>query len=90
MIEAQWRIYTSVNYAIIETNADMLINWTIGDEFQSNFIKIQHFLYTEMNLEILCEKLCPFCLYLNVLIKVLCLECIGSTNFWLTQIFVGI
>ena len=82
LIEAERRIYASVNYtiigsdnglspgrrqAIIWTNAGILLIWPLGTNFSEVLIAIHTFLSKKMHLKMSSVKWRPFCLGLNVL-----------------------
>ena len=81
-IEAEWRIYASLNWvtigsdnglspgrrqAIIWTNAGILLIGPLGTNFSENLIAILTFSFTKMRLKVSSAKWRPFCLGLNVL-----------------------
>ena len=82
LIEAEWRIYVSVNYAItgsdnglspgrhqgiIWTNAGILLIGPLGTNISEISIEILTFSFKKMHLELSSGKGHPFCLGLNVL-----------------------
>ena len=71
LIEAEWRIYASVNYtiigsdnglspgrrqAIIQTNAGILLIGTLGTNLDETFIKIEIFSLTNLHLKVSSAK----------------------------------
>ena len=81
LIEAEWRIYASVNFtiigsdnglspdrrqAIIWTNAGILLIWPLGTNFSETLIEIHIFSFKKMHLKMSSGKWRPFCLGLNV------------------------
>ena len=83
-IEAEWRIYASLNWviigsdnglspvrrqAIIRTNAEILLIGTLGTNFSEILSEIHAFSFTKMHLKMSSGKWRPFCFGLNVLNK---------------------
>ena len=81
LIETEWRIYASVNYAIIGSENDLspvrcqAFVWTndrslsigsLGTNFSEILIKITTISFREMRLKMSSAKWQPFCLSLNV------------------------
>ena len=81
-IEAEWRIYASLNWAItgsdnglspvrrqaiIWTNAGILLIGALGTNFNEILIEIHTFSFKKIHLKMSSAKWCPFCLGLNVL-----------------------
>ena len=82
LIEAEWRIYASLNLtiigldnglspgrrqAIIWTNAGILLIGPLGTNFNEILIEIRPFSITKIHLKISSGEWWPFCLGLNVL-----------------------
>ena len=57
--------------AIIRTNAGILLIWPLGTNFSEILIPIHSFSFKKMHLKMSSGKWRPFCLSLNVLIKLL-------------------
>ena len=69
--------------AIIWTNAELLLIGPSGTNFCEILIRIDTFSFKKMHLKMLSAKWRPFCLSLNVLIKLHYSH--GSLNFWRTK-----
>ena len=89
LIEAEWRIYASLNWvilgsdnglspvrrqAIIWTNSGILLIWHLGTNFNEMLIEIQTFPFKKIRLKMSSGKCRPFCLGLNVLNDVIRLQ----------------
>ena len=96
LIEAEWRIYASVNLiigsdnglspgrrqAIIWTNDGILLIWPWGTTFSEILIEIHIFSFKKVYLKMSYAKCRPFCLCLNVLTCEVSIQCIYGRRIW--------
>ena len=97
LIEAEWRIYASLNWAIIGsdnglppvwrqaiiwTNAGILLIGPLGTNFSEILIRILIFSFKKMRLKVSSAKRRPFCLSLNVLSRRITHHGFKANSLW--------